>query len=438
MQTINGVAAVVRSQLMQRVMAVAERVAQHDAVVLIVGETGTGKELVARAIHEHSPRRDKPFVDVNCAALPEHLVESELFGYEKGAFSGADSTKQGLFELADQGTILLDEIGELDLKVQAKLLRVLDGATFYRLGGSRKVEPRMRVLAATNRELQKEVEAGRFRSDLYHRLTQLQIQVPPLRDRTDDIPALAEYFLQKHCPSARFNDDALEAMCQYSWPGNVRELKNVIFKVTLNARADKQSFGARDLPASICRTSAIALDATEFEGNLEEMERRMILQALERAGGNQGKAAQQLGISTRTLRRKMERYQNEQGLEVDGASGNKRAKQQRYFRVTIELPITIRDTDEAGEPLLAKTVNVSSGGVAIKSPVDLNHGSTFELNFTLPGSSAPMEMRAKLAWTSPGNLAGLSFTDLHPALERELHDWLMAQAAAENLEKDGK
>ena len=216
MQLVDGTTAVVRSELMLKLMAMVERVAQHDAAVLIVGETGVGKEMVAKAIHQHSLRCGKAFVDVNCAALPEHLVESELFGYEKGAFSGADATKPGLFELAEQGTLLLDEIGELDGKVQAKLLRVLDGVPYYRLGGSRKVAVNVRVIAATNRDLEEEVRSGKFRRDLYHRLTQFPLRVPPLRERCDDILPIAEFFLHQHAPSAKFSDEAKEILLRYA------------------------------------------------------------------------------------------------------------------------------------------------------------------------------------------------------------------------------
>src|SRR5216110_1613044 len=176
---LQGVPAIVHSPALQRLMATAERVAKTNASVLITGETGSGKEIIARAIHHFSLRCNKPLIDVNCGALPEHLVESELFGYEKGAFSGADVTKPGLFEMADQGTLLLDEVGELDAKVQAKLLRVLDGVAYYRLGGSRKVNVSVRVIAATNRNLEEDVKAGKFRRDLFHRLAQFQLQVPP-------------------------------------------------------------------------------------------------------------------------------------------------------------------------------------------------------------------------------------------------------------------
>ena len=436
MQTINGTAAVIRSQAMQRLMAMVERVAGHDAAVLIVGETGVGKELAARAVHEHSPRNRHAFVDVNCAALPEHLVESELFGYEKGAFSGADSTKPGLFEIANLGTIFLDEIGELDIKIQAKLLRVLDGAAYFRLGGRNKIEVNVRVIAATNRDLEQEVASGRFRSDLYHRLTQFHLQIPPLRERGEDVKALAENFLHRHCPSAKFTDDALDALQRYSWPGNVRELKNVVFKATVNAPSGKQEFGARDLPAEICGTNEQISQTGKFEGNLEEMERRMILQAMEQSGGNQGKAAQQLGISTRTLRRKLEKYRKSDG-DAKSSLGRLSAQQQRYFRVTIQAPVVIRDLDEGGEPVQAVTANVSSGGIAVQSPVPLKHGSTFEVSLSMPGLSAQLEAKAKLAWASPDGLAGLSFVEIHPAVEKELQSWLSSRAYEEGWNSTG-
>lgn len=431
MQLIDGTTAVIRSQAMQRLMGMVERVAAHEAAVLVAGETGSGKELVARAMHECSPRRGKPFVDVNCAALPEHLVESELFGYEKGAFSGADTTKPGLFEIANHGTIFLDEIGELDPKIQAKLLRVLDGSPFYRLGGSRKVDTDVRVIAATNRDLEQEVNAGKFRSDLYHRLAQFQLQVPPLRERIEDIRALAEYFLQKQCAGANFTPDAIEALEHYPWPGNVRELKNVIFKVAVNARQGKQEFRAIDLPAVICGVPDSAGSDKSLDGNLEDMERRMIFRAMEQSGNNQKKAALQLGISTRTLRRKLEKYRAA-GLDEQGRpSGKLSAQQQRYFRVTVDVPAVVKDLDEGGPAIEAVVANISSGGVALKSPVTLKHGSTFELNFLLPGTSTTIECKANLAWTSPGGLAGLSFAEIHPAVQKELQSWLLARVREE-------
>ncbi|HEV8490735.1 MAG TPA: sigma-54 dependent transcriptional regulator, partial [Candidatus Angelobacter sp.] len=214
---------IIRSASLQRVMKLAEKVARHPAAVLIVGETGTGKEMIAHTIHNHSLRCNGPLIDVNCAAIPEHLVESELFGYEKGAFSGADSQKPGLFEMANKGTLFLDEIGDLDLKIQVKLLRVLDGVPYYRLGGSKKVTVDVRVVAATNHDLQDLVQKGRFRSDLYHRLAQFKLEVPPLRERPEDVLGIAEQVLHQHYPESRFSSDAVEALLSYGWPGNVRE-----------------------------------------------------------------------------------------------------------------------------------------------------------------------------------------------------------------------
>src|SRR6185436_9091953 len=195
-----GMPAVIGSKAMEALLSLVERVARTNAAVLITGETGSGKELVARAVHHYSLRHAKPWVDVNCAALPEHLMESELFRYEKGAFSGADSTKPGLFELANTGTLFLDEIGELDRKMQVKLLRVLDGTPYYRLGGVRKISVDVRIVSATNLNLEEAVRTGRFRSDLYHRLSQVHLKVPPLRERPDDVVALAALFLEQQDP----------------------------------------------------------------------------------------------------------------------------------------------------------------------------------------------------------------------------------------------
>src|SRR5438270_10024225 len=272
MHLADGTTPVVRSEVMRKLMAMVERVARHDAAVLIVGETGSGKEMVAKAIHQHSLRCNKSFVDVNCAALPEHLVESELFGYEKGAFSGADTAKPGLFELADQGTLFLDEIGELDPKVQVKLLRVLDGVPYYRLGGHKKIAVDVRIVAATNQELDIAVRAGRFRRDLYYRLTQYQLRVPPLRERPEDIVGIAEYMLRQHFPESRFTADALELMQRYAWPGNVRELKNVIFKAVMNAQNGAQEICAADLPVEVENTASVGRRGSR-QPDLNEVEK---------------------------------------------------------------------------------------------------------------------------------------------------------------------
>jgi len=427
MKLVDGSTAVVCSDAMHRLMSMVERVARQDAAVLIVGETGVGKEMIAQAIHQHSLRCGKSFVDVNCAALPEHLVESELFGYEKGAFSGADGTKAGLFELADQGTLFLDEVGELDAKVQAKLLRVLDGVPYYRLGGARKVAVNVRVIAATNRDLEGEVQQGKFRRDLFHRLTQFQLRVPALRERKDDVAALAEHFLKAQLPAAHFTQEAMRTLQRYHWPGNVRELKNVIMRAALHAKPGTHEIRPADLPAAICGVPELSGQPVVFGGNLEAMEKQMILQALAQNGDSQVKAAQQLGISSRTLRRKLDKYRKESGMG-SASLGTLREQQQRYFRVTVEIPITL--TYE-GHEIEGTTVNLSSGGVAVQCPIEIAHGATLEISFQLPDTDSVIEGKAKLAWTSPGGLAGLSFEELHPALTNELQQWLLERSRSE-------
>jgi DNA-binding NtrC family response regulator len=300
-----GMTAIIGSTPMRQLMSVVERIARSNAAVLITGETGSGKELVARAIHHHSLRCSRPWIDVNCAALPDHLLESELFGHEKGAFSGADSMKQGLFEVAHTGTLFLDEIGELDLKMQVKLLRVLDGTPYYRLGGTRKVSVDVRIVAATNVDLREAVDKGLFRRDLYHRLDQARMEVPPLRERADDVVALARFFLNKEAPHLRFSPGALDALRSYSWPGNVRELRNAVVKAALVAEGSEISLG--DLPVGIAGEvrSRIASGRT-----LDELEQQAIFETLSETGGRQDRAAQILGISQRTLIRKLKIYAN--------------------------------------------------------------------------------------------------------------------------------
>ena len=417
---------VVRSEVMRRLFAMISRVAQHDASVLIVGETGSGKEVIVKEIHRLSPRGDKALVEVNCAALPEHLMESELFGYEKGAFSGADTAKPGLFELADGGTILLDEIGEMDIKFQAKLLRVLDGCSYYRLGGSRKLAVNVRVIAATNRDLEGEIAAGKFRKDLYYRLAQFQLQVPPLRERPEDITALAEYFLQQHLPGTTLSGEAIEALQRYDWPGNVRELKNVIFKTAMQSKPGTREIRGCDLPAAIFSGMPPGKSA-ESDSNLADAEKRMILDAVARAGGNQEEAARLLGISARTIRRKLAKYKKD-GARPSPALGTLSSYQKRYFRVNLELPVILRS--DAGE-FEASTVNISAGGVAIHCSRTLEHGANLEVSFRLPDTSTTIEAQARMAWSGPEGLAGLQFVEIHPALETELHRWLFDKARAE-------
>jgi DNA-binding NtrC family response regulator len=316
--TFLGMPAVVASEAMARVLDTARRVARASVAVLITGETGSGKEIVARAIHHFSMRCAKPWVDINCGALPEMLMESELFGHEKGAFSGADTAKAGLFELAHTGTLFLDEVGELDPRMQVKLLRVLDGVPYYRLGSQRKTSVDVRVLAATNIDLEEAAAKGRFRSDLYHRLAEYHIHVPPLRERVDDIVPLAEYFLAQHSEHAQFAAEAKAALERYSWPGNIRELRNTVVNAVITAR--QYAIGPGDLPARVRAPAAPVRSARHNELRLDGMERDAILSALAITDGHHQRAADLLGISRRTLTRKLQAYRaqaaHEQPLPV--------------------------------------------------------------------------------------------------------------------------
>lgn len=311
--------AVFRSEAMRNVLARLQRFAQSNATVLIEGESGTGKEILARAVHHFSLRPTQPWVDVSCAALPEHLVESELFGYEKGAFSGAQARKEGLFELAHGGTLFLDEIGELDARMQVKLLRILDCGSYYRLGGTRKVEVNVRVVAATNRDLEKSVAAGEFRKDLYHRLAQLRISAPPLRERREDILPLADFFLGQYSVKSGFSFEAERCLEAYNWPGNVRELRNVVMSSAVISEGPVVEASA--LPAAIHaageerqrRAFAMAGDLSSLSayaaGAIESSERQLILRVLGETHGHQEMAARILGISARTLSRRLKSYQ---------------------------------------------------------------------------------------------------------------------------------
>jgi transcriptional regulator with PAS, ATPase and Fis domain len=316
--------AVISSPGMRQLIELAERIAQSNAAVLITGESGSGKELIARAVHHYSLRCAKPWVDVSCAALPEHLVESELFGYEKGAFSGAETSKPGLFELAHHGTLFLDEVGELEPRMQVKLLRVLDGVAYYRLGGTRKVTVDVRIVAATNQDLEQMVETGSFRGDLYHRLGQICLRVPPLRERLEDIVPLAEHFLKQTNSRLSFSGEALRMLQAHPWPGNVRELRNVVTKAAVLAR--ETEIGAGDLLMAPPRASAPSatmltvpttppgggtIPSAGSSANLDGMEKSTILRVLAQTNGHQQKAAELLGISRRTLSRKLKLYGRE-------------------------------------------------------------------------------------------------------------------------------
>ncbi len=290
-----------RSALMEEILNTVRRVALSNMPVLIHGESGTGKELVARAVHDNSHSYDGPFIPINCGAIPENMLESELFGHEKGAFTGAVTRKPGLLELAHNGTLFLDEIGELNQALQIKLLRIIETGRFFRVGGTREIQVCVRYVAATNKDIKTEVDRGCFRPDLYYRISALTIHLPPLRERKDDIPLLIEHF--RNCnPSFRqrkFSDSALRILMDYPWPGNVRELQNVIHRALLLAPQDL--IGPDDLPADLRPLRAASR-------RLEDVEKEYILRILHEEGGHRGKAADILGIDPKTLYRKLVGY----------------------------------------------------------------------------------------------------------------------------------
>jgi DNA-binding NtrC family response regulator len=287
---------------MRQLLELTRRVARTTAAVLITGESGCGKEVIARALHHFSMRSARPWVDISCGALPEHLIESELFGYERGAFSGAGSAKPGLFELAHSGSLFLDEVGELEPRMQVKLLRVLDGSSYYRLGGTRKISVDVRILAATNQDLDQVSRTGRFREDLYHRLSQVRLHVPPLRERKEDIVPLARFFLERQNPALAFHPASERALLHYPWPGNIRELRNLIIRAAILAAADEI------LPAHL----GLPVDPEEEDAvpgsTLDGLERQTILRVLDEMGGHRQRTADRLGISRRTLTRKLRSY----------------------------------------------------------------------------------------------------------------------------------
>ncbi|MDP1991991.1 MAG: sigma-54 dependent transcriptional regulator [Syntrophales bacterium] len=289
-------------------------VAPSDATVLIMGESGTGKEVIANAIHHNSPRARQPFIKVSCAALPETLLESELFGHEKGAFTSAVSRREGRFQLAHRGTIFLDEVGEMSPAIQTKLLRVLQEKEFEPLGSARTIKVDIRVIAATNKDLPKEVREGRFREDLYYRLNVVPITMPPLRERKEDIPPLADHFLavyreKNRKPLKGISGKALDLLVRYDWPGNIRELENCIERAVIMAR--EEMITPVDFPPQIQRLSGEGEkegSAIPYGMSLAEMERELIVKTLAETGGNRTRAAEVLGINRRTLQNKLREY----------------------------------------------------------------------------------------------------------------------------------
>jgi transcriptional regulator with GAF, ATPase, and Fis domain len=293
------------SEAMERVFRLIEKVAPRDTSVLIVGENGTGKELIARAVHDQSHRKDKPFVAVNCGAIPPNLVESELFGYERGAFTGAERTTEGKFDFASGGTLFLDEIGDMPLDMQVKILRAIQERKFYRVGGKKEVTVDIRVISATNQDLKKAVEAGTFREDLYFRLAVVTIEVPPLRERGEDILEIADHFLNQGSQRITITKSARECLLNYEWPGNIRELRNALEQAVI--LGDGQRITPADLPPEIGKTGRGKM---VFRlKTLGEVEKQYIVRVLDEVGGNKARAAQILGISRETLYQKLKQYQ---------------------------------------------------------------------------------------------------------------------------------
>ena len=309
------------SEPMSKIYDTIKRVAPTTTTVLISGETGTGKDLIAYAIHRNSPRRDNPFVKINCAAIAENLIESELFGYERGAFTGAVSTKPGRFELADKGTLFLDEVGEIPRDMQVKLLRVIQDHEFERVGGLRTIRVDVRLIAATNRNLLQDVKDGRFREDIYYRLNVFPTHLPPLRERREDILPLTDYFIEKFNGKLdrevkHIDSRVKDVLVSYDWPGNIRELENFIERIVLMAVGDTITF--EDIPPE-WKSAAEAISLSQkagqkrpfkdfVKGHMEEVEKQTIIQCLDEVGGNVTKAAQRLGLSRKGLQLKMIKY----------------------------------------------------------------------------------------------------------------------------------
>ncbi|OGP92314.1 MAG: two-component system response regulator [Deltaproteobacteria bacterium RBG_16_54_18] len=299
-----------KSARMRELFDMLATVAPTEATVLLLGESGTGKEIIANAIHQNSPRRERPYIKVNCAALPETLLESELFGHEKGAFTGAIEKKKGRFERADGGTIFLDEIGEMSLTTQTKILRVLQEREFEPVGGTKTIKVDVRIIAATNKNLEDEVKRGKFREDLYYRINVVPITIPPLRERAEDVPLLAAHFLRLYGEKNKrmlkgFADGVMDALMRYDWPGNVRELENIVERTVIMSRGDTITFA--DLPPAIAGAQGTAIQ-TSPAISLKDVERETIIKALQQTEGNRTKAAVLLGITRKTLQNKIKEY----------------------------------------------------------------------------------------------------------------------------------
>jgi two-component system response regulator PilR (NtrC family) len=321
-----------KSRPMQDIYTLIEKVASTDSTVLITGESGTGKEMAARAVHLQGDRRDHPFVSINCAALPENLLESELFGHVRGSFTGAVSDKKGMFELAQRGTLFLDEVGEMSPWTQVKLLRALQERKVRRVGGADEIPVDVRIIAATNQDLKKRIQEGKFREELFYRLNVISVDMPPLRKRVEDIPLLISHFLQKYCEKMdkkpkRFTPEVVGLLESYAWPGNIRELENVIERIV--AIEDRETVTANCLPQEILSPQKKRMETQELfgpgfslTGHLDEITKKYILEALALSGGSLQKAAPLLGLSYRTIRYLIGKYDLNQARKAEKRNGN--------------------------------------------------------------------------------------------------------------------
>jgi two-component system response regulator PilR (NtrC family) len=312
-----------KSEPMQKVLRMVPKVAANNSNVLVTGESGTGKELIAAALHNLSPRRERHYVPINCASLPENLLESELFGHMKGSFTGAVHNKQGLFEIADEGTLFLDEIAEMPMNLQSKFLRAIEYGTFRRVGGTSDIKVNTRIIAATNRDLKQAVAEGIFREDLFFRLNVIPIHIPPLRERRDDIPLLLEHFISKYSTDKprQFTASALGTLMAFSWPGNIRELENMVERILLFA--DSEIITNQDLPEELTARHVeyegelIGSAGIDLESILAEVEKKYLIEALRMASGNKTDSSKLLGLSFRSFRHKLSKY-GIKGLSPDG------------------------------------------------------------------------------------------------------------------------
>ena len=417
---------------MLRLLDTARAIARHKTAVLITGETGSGKEVVARLIHRCSNRNSRPWIDVNCATLPEHLVESELFGYEKGAFSGADAAKPGLFELANGGTLFLDEIGEIDPRVQVKLLRVLDAVPYFRLGGRTKVSVDVRLIAATNRNLEAAVQSGAFRRDLYHRITEFRLVVPPLRERRQDIATLANHFLAQRRPDMTFTAEALALLSRMDWPGNVREFRSFVNALAMllphtNISADDVYGRLAEIQS---HKSAECVAIPDQPTTMVDMERQLILRALESTGGNQSLAAQQLGIPRRTFCRKLNTYNITLGRRRDTAT-QPALRSPNNCRTEVRVPVMLGTS--TGHRYVVESYDLSVGGIrlcGIDPPLPI--GEQVTLTFHLPDYPLQIDARAEVAWSRPDGSTGFKFTDVSPTAAEVIRHWVMGSTQLSN------